>query len=362
MECSEKPIFHNYNRAELEQIKIEEPNETARRQVKKHWDALAKPLDGMGNFETITAQIGAIQGTEQIDIRKKAVLIFCADNGIVEEGVSQTGQEVTAAVAKSMARKGSSVCKMAESIGAETIPVDIGICGKESIPGVLDRKVRSGTRNFLKEPAMTEEETVRAVAAGVELVRDCKKQGYRILATGEMGIGNTTTSSAVTAALLQCEAEEVTGRGAGLTDQGLLRKQQAIRRALEKYDLWHADAFTVLRTVGGLDIAGLTGMCIGGAMWHVPVVLDGVISMAAALAAERLLPGVREYLIPSHLGKEPAAAKLAEALQLSPVIHAGMALGEGTGAVMMFPLLDMTLNIYGQSATFSDISVEQYKR
>lgn len=362
MECSEKPIFHNYNRAELEQIKIEEPNETARRQVKKHWDALAKPLDGMGNFETITAQIGAIQGTEQIDIRKKAVLIFCADNGIVEEGVSQTGQEVTAAVAKSMARKGSSVCKMAESIGAETIPVDIGICGKESIPGVLDRKVRSGTRNFLKEPAMTEEETVRAVAAGVELVRDCKKQGYRILATGEMGIGNTTTSSAVTAALLQCEAEEVTGRGAGLTDQGLLRKQQAIRRALEKYDLWHVDAFTVLRTVGGLDIAGLTGMCIGGAMWHVPVVLDGVISMAAALAAERLLPGVREYLIPSHLGKEPAAAKLAEALQLSPVIHAGMALGEGTGAVMMFPLLDMTLNIYGQSATFSDISVEQYKR
>ena len=362
MECSEKPIFHNYNRAELEQIKIEEPNETARRQVKKHWDALAKPLDGMGNFETITAQIGAIQGTEQIDIRKKAVLIFCADNGIVEEGVSQTGQEVTAAVAKSMARKGSSVCKMAESIGAETIPVDIGICGKECIPGVLDRKVRSGTRNFLKEPAMTEEETVRAVAAGIELVRDCKKQGYRILATGEMGIGNTTTSSAVTAALLQCEAEEVTGRGAGLTDQGLLRKQQAIRRALEKYDLWRADAFTVLRTVGGLDIAGLTGMCIGGAMWHVPVVLDGVISMAAALAAERLLPGVREYLIPSHLGKEPAAAKLAEALQLSPVIHAGMALGEGTGAVMMFPLLDMTLNIYGQSATFSDISVEQYKR
>lgn len=362
MECSEKPIFHNYNRAELEQIKIEEPNETARRQVKKHWDALAKPLDGMGNFETITAQIGAIQGTEQIDIRKKAVLIFCADNGIVEEGVSQTGQEVTAAVAKSMARKGSSVCKMAESIGAETIPVDIGICGKESIPGVLDRKVRSGTRNFLKEPAMTEEETVRAVAAGIELVRDCKKQGYRILATGEMGIGNTTTSSAVTAALLQCEAEEVTGRGAGLTDQGLVRKQQAIRRALEKYDLWHADAFTVLRTVGGLDIAGLSGMCIGGAMWHVPVVLDGVISMAAALAAEWLLPGVREYLIPSHLGKEPAAAKLAEALQLSPVIHAGMALGEGTGAVMMFPLLDMTLNIYGQSATFSDISVEQYKR
>ena len=289
-----------------------------------------------------------------IDIHKKGVLIFCADNGIVEEGVTQSGQEVTLAVAKSMARKGSSVCKMAQSIGAETIPVDIGINSEESIPGVLDRKVRPGTRNFLKEPTMTEEETVRAIVTGIKLVQDCKEKGYGLLATGEMGIGNTTTSSAVTAALLQCEAGEVTGRGAGLTDQGLTRKQQVVRTALETYDLWHADAFTVLQTVGGLDIAGLTGMCIGGALWHIPIVLDGVISMAAALVAE--------HLFPSHLGKEPAAVKLADALQLSPVIHAGMALGEGTGAVMMFTLLDMAMSIYGQSATFSEIAVEQYKR
>ena len=360
MECSEKPIFHNYTRQELAQIRITAPEEAVRSLVKKHWDTLAKPLDGMGSFETITAQIGAILGTEQIDLRKKGVLIFCADNGI--EGVSQTGQEVTLAVAKSMARKGSSVCKMAQSIGAETIPVDIGINSEESIPGVLDRKVRPGTRNFLKEPTMTEEETVRAIVTGIELVQDCKEKGYGLLATGEMGIGNTTTSSAVTAALLQCEAEEVTGRGAGLTDQGLTRKQQVVRTALETYDLWHADAFTVLQTVGGLDIAGLTGMCIGGALWHIPIVLDGVISMAAALVAEHLFPGVREYLLPSHLGKEPAAVKLADALQLSPVIHAGMALGEGTGAVMLFALLDMALSIYGQSATFSEIAVEQYKR
>ena len=362
MECSEKPVFHNYTRQELEQIRVETPDAEAARLVKKHWDTLAKPLDGMGSFETLTAQIGAIQGTAQIDLSKKAVLIFCADNGIVEEGVSQTGQEVTLAVAKSMAKKGSSVCRMAESIGAETIPVDIGINSKEKIPGVLDRKVCPGTRNFRKEPAMTEEETVRAVAAGMELVRDCRERGYGILATGEMGIGNTTTCSAVTAALLKCKAEEVTGRGAGLTDQGLMRKQRVIREALEKYDLWNADAFTVLQTVGGLDIAGLTGMCIGGALWHVPIVLDGVISMAAALVAERMFPGVREYLLPSHLGKEPAAVKLAGALQLSPVIHAGMALGEGTGAVMLFALLDMAMSIYGQSATFSQIEVEQYKR
>ena len=171
MECSEKPIFHNYTGQELAQIRITPPDEAVRKLVKKHWDTLAKPLDGMGSFETITAQIGAILGTEQIDLRKKGVLIFCADNGIVEEGVSQTGQEVTLAVAKSMARKGSSVCKMAQSIGAETIPVDIGINSEESIPGVLDRKVRPGTRNFLKEPTMTEEETVRAIVTGIELVR-----------------------------------------------------------------------------------------------------------------------------------------------------------------------------------------------
>ena len=332
--------------------------ETAR----QHWDAIAKPLHSLGRLEDLVVQLAGITGTANLPPRKKAVLIFCADNGIVEEGVSQTGQEVTLAVAKSMARKGSSVCKMAQSIGAETIPVDIGINSEESIPGVLDRKVRPGTRNFLKEPTMTEEETVRAIVTGIELVRECKEKGYGILATGEMGIGNTTTSSAVTAALLQCEAEEVTGRGAGLTDQGLTRKQQVVRTALETYDLWHADAFTVLQTVGGLDIAGLTGMCIGGALWHIPIVLDGVISMAAALVAERLFPGVREYLIPSHQGKEPAAVKLADALQLSPVIHAGMALGEGTGAVMMFTLLDMAMSIYGQSATFSEIEVEQYRR
>ena len=233
MVCSEKPVFHNYTVRELAQIRITPPDEAVRKLVKKHWDTLAKPLDGMGSFETITAQIGAILGTEVIDIRKKGVLLFCADNGIVEEGVTQSGQEVTLAVAKSMARKGSSVCRMAQSIGAETIPVDIGINSEESIPGVWNCKVCSGTRNFLKEPAMTEEETVRAIATGIGLVRECKEKDYGILATGEMGIGNTTTSSAVTAALLQCGAEEVTGRGAGLTDQGLARKQQVVRTALE---------------------------------------------------------------------------------------------------------------------------------
>lgn len=364
MECSEKPIFREYTKAELEALAKEmtEPDPKIRERIQSRWDHLAKPLDGMGSFETLTARIGAIQGTEDPRIGRKAVLILCADNGIVAEGISQSGQEVTAAVARSMAAGKSSVCRMAQSIGADTIPVDIGIRETAGIPGVRNCKIRPGTRNFHREPAMTEEETVRAIATGIELVRECAAEGYDLLATGEMGIGNTTTSSAVTAALLHCTAEEVTGRGAGLDDEGLLRKQTMIREALERYRLYTADPLTVLQTVGGLDIAGLAGICIGGALYHVPVVLDGVISMAAALAAERLLPGVGEYLLPSHLGREPAAARLAEALGMEPVIHAGLALGEGTGAVMLFPLLSMAMSIYGQSATFSEIAVAQYER
>ena len=219
-----------------------------------------------------------------------------------------------------------------------------------------------GTGNIACGSAMTREEAECAVAQGKTLVQTMTQRGYRMIATGEMGIGNTTTSSAVTAALLWEPAERVTGRGAGLNDAGLLRKQCIVTEAIQKYDLAHADALTILETVGGLDLAGLTGMCIGGALYHVPIVLDGIISMAAALTAERLVPGTKAYLLPSHKGKEPAAALLAEALDMEPVIAGGLALGEGTGAVMMFSLLDLAMSIYEANTTFSDIQVEQYTR
>ena len=183
-----------------------------------------------------------------------------------------------------------------------------------------------------------------------------------MLATGEMGIGNTTTSSAVAAALLDCDVTEVTGRGAGLCDEKLVWKRRVIAEALERYRLRGEEPLRVLCTVGGFDIAGLAGVCIGGALFHVPIVLDGVISMVAALTAERLIPGTRACLIPSHKGKEPAVEKLATELGLEPVIDASMALGEGTGAVMMMALLDMALCIYKDRTTFSDIAVAQYER
>lgn len=362
MECWEKPIWNNFTREELGRITIESPREGIRKKVLQNWDNVAKPIDGMGRFEALTAQIGAITGTDIIDISKKAVIIMCADNGITEEGISQSGQEVTAAVAESMGKGRSCVGRMARMAGADTIPVDIGINCKEPIPGVIARKIRCGTRNFSKEPAMTERETVSAIATGIDLVFSCKEAGYTILATGEMGIGNTATSSAVTAALLKCEAHKVTGKGAGLSDTGLWHKQQVISEAIKKYDLYRADALTVLRTVGGLDIAGLAGVCIGGAICRIPVVLDGAISMAAALLAERLVPDTKAYYIPSHKGKEPVAEAIAEELGLEPVIDGKLALGEGTGAVMMFSLLDIALSVYQDKTTFEDIQIEQYKR
>lgn len=211
---------------------------------------------------------------------------------------------------------------------------------------------------------MTEEEALQALSVGIDLVRECKDKGYQLIGTGEMGIGNTTTSSMLVAALTGRTAEEVTGRGAGLNDAGLLRKQQVIAQALEKYEkeIRSAHALSMLAAFGGLDIAGMAGVCIGGALYHVPVVLDGLISSVAALVAERIVPGVREFVLPSHLSKEPAAKWIAEELKLHPVIDAGLGLGEGTGGVMLFSLLDLALALYEDQTTFDTMEIAQYER
>ena len=200
-------------KAELDSIKILPLEDSWYRKVKEKLDGIAKPLDGLGKFEHLIAQIGAIEKTTKISIQKKAVLVMCADNGVVEEQVSQSGKEVTLAVAKAMGVNNSSVGKMAAVAGVDVIPVDIGIDTDEVIPGVLPRKVAKGTKNFAKEPAMTEEEVLKAIETGIQLVQQCHREGYEIFATGEMGIGNTTTSTAVAAALLDLEVEQVTGKG-----------------------------------------------------------------------------------------------------------------------------------------------------
>lgn len=348
----------------MEKLKIIPPDAQIYAQVKASWDKIAKPLDGLGQFETMFAQIGAITGSSSLSIEKKVILTMCADNGIVAEGVSQSGQEVTAVVAGFMGQQASSVGKMARRSGVDVIPVDIGINTKETLPGVRDCKVMQGTRDFLQEPAMTEEEALQALSVGIDLVRECKDKGYQLIGTGEMGIGNTTTSSAVATALLREDVKKMTGRGAGLDDERLKQKCSVIEQALKKYGLREndMDAFTVLQTVGGYDIAALTGVFIGGAVYGVPIVLDGIISMTAALVAVRIRPEVREFLIPSHESREPAVQTLMEALQVTPVIQGDMALGEGTGAVMMMKLLDMAAAVYQEMRTFSDAKIDPYER
>ena len=338
-------------------------------EIKAGWDKVAKPLDSLGSFEEFLSRIGAIQGKRVPDVDQSRVIVCCADNGIVEEGVSQCGQEVTAVCAESIAGGRSSVAIMAKQAGVDILCVDVGMNTDQKLNGVRNEKIRKGTRNFRKEPAMTADEVERAICVGMKLVSESKEAGYAILGIGEMGIGNTTTSSAVTAALLGLPASIVTGRGAGLNDEGFFRKKAIIQEALCRYG-YQAErsssgkelALDALEKMGGLDLACMAGICLGGAKYHVPIVLDGFISLAAALVACWIEPKVAEYLIPSHSGKEPAMKEIEKELGLQPVIYARMALGEGTGAVMMLQLLRTANAVYKYSVSFEGAGIGQYER
>jgi len=333
----------------------------AMEQARRHWDSLAKPLGGLGAVEDAVVRIAGMTGSAKVDLSKRAVVVMCADNGVVCEGVTQTGQEVTAIVTENMSHAASSVCLMARCAHADVFPVDIGVARPVTGERILQRCVRRSTGNIAKGPAMTRGEAVEAVETGVQLVRELKEQGYRLLATGEMGIGNTTTSSAVLSALLGVAPSQVTGRGAGLSSEGLERKIRAVESALAVNRPDPADPLDVLSKVGGLDIAGLTGVFLGGAALHIPVLVDGFISSVAALLAARLCPAAVDYMLGSHASGEPAGAMVLEELGLSPFLRAGMRLGEGTGAVAVMPLLDMGLAVYDNMPTFEATEIEAYQ-
>jgi len=254
----------------------------------------------------------------------------------------------------------ASVSVMAKACGADVFNVDVGMV--DTVIGLRDCKLMRGTGDMTEGPAMSRKIAVKAVMIGVEMVRELKNKGYRLIATGEAGIGNTTAASAVCAVLLSCSAQEVTGRGAGLDDAGLCRKIAAIEQAITVNKPNAMDSLDVLHKVGGLDIAAMAGVFLGGSLYRMPIVMDGFISGAAALVAVRLRPDVKGYILPSHESEEPGAHFLMKEFGFSPVIQAGMRLGEGTGAVALFPLLDMAQAVYRDAATFADIQVEQYKR
>lgn len=340
--------------------KIKPVNDTAYTACLEHFDGVAKPVGSLGRLETLLARIAAVYADENIELDKKCVLVFCADNGVVAEGVAQSGADVTTAIAEMMAAGKSSVCVMAKACGAQVFVVDVGM--RDTVKGLLNRKLAQGTGNIATGPAMSRKMATAAIELGAELSRQRRAEGFRLIATGEAGIGNTTTASAMASVLLGSTVVEVTGRGAGLTDEGLARKRAAIERAITQNHPDPEDPLDILCKLGGLDIAAMTGAFLGGAAYGVPVVMDGMISAVAALCAVRLEPRVHGYIIPSHVSAEPAGRLLCEALGLEPVLHADMRLGEGTGAVALFPLLDMAATVYHRAATFAEIAVDVYKR
>ena len=329
--------------------------------AKAHWDTIAKPLGSLGLLERVVTKIAAITGFPDVHLNKRAVIVLCADNGVVREGISQSGSDVTMLVAENLTKKQTSVCHMASYARADVIPVDMGMAKRLTNPLLVDHHIADGTKNITEGPAMTREQTYLAIEAGIELVKNCAAQGYAIIATGEMGIGNTTTSSAVASVLLHKPVPEVTGRGAGLSDSSLIRKIGVIEKAIAINKPDPGDAFDILTKLGGFDIAGMTGLFLGGALYRIPIIIDGIISAVSALIASRLCPASLNTMLASHVSNEPAGWMLLEALKLHPIITAEMRLGEGSGAVALLPLLDMALCVYHGSSSFSEIGLEAYR-
>lgn len=322
-----------------------------------HWDNIAKPLGSLGLLEDMIVKIAGIQGRPDVRIDKRAVLVMCADNGVLAQGVAQTPGEITAVMARVIAAGRSSVCIMGDRAGADIVTVDMGMFKPLPEAGLLDRRIAAGTKDMTQGPAMSRQEAQRAILAGVDLVADKKAQGYDLLLTGEMGIGNTTTSSALAAPLLGMEVEAVTGRGAGLSDQGLDRKIRAIEKALAVNQPDPEDPLDLLHKLGGFDIAALCGVFLGGALHGLPVLIDGFISAVSALLALRICPWANKIMLASHLSAEPASRAVLDALGLSPLVQAGMRLGEGTGAVAALPLMDMALAVYRDLITYQAIGM-----
>ena len=342
-------------------IKAKPLSEAARREAIRRWDAVAKPLRSMGRFEDMTAQIAAIQGTADISLRPRCALIFCGDHGVVRQGVTQTDSSVTARVAASIAEGSSNISLMAAAADTDVLAVDMGMQEPLSMPGLLSCRLGPGTDDLSAGPAMRRTQAEQGLRIGRNLAGKMKDQGYRILAVGEMGIGNTTAAAAMASVLLQLPSDELTGRGAGLSDAALEKKKAAVRQAIRVNQPDPSDPVGVLAALGGFEIAGMAGAFLGAAEHGIPAVIDGAISAAAALTAVRICPEAREFMLPSHLGRVTVARRVMEALDMQPVLHGGMALGEGTGAVMLFPLLDMAAALYRGAHTFESLKMDAYQ-
>jgi nicotinate-nucleotide--dimethylbenzimidazole phosphoribosyltransferase len=338
---------------------IEMPNAQVIEDAKKYLDGLAKPLGSLGRLEDIAAQIAGITGTIHPKIHKKCTIVMSADHGIVEEGIACAPPEVTAIQTINMLKNLTGICVISECNGSDIRVVDIGVKVDLNHPKLIKRKIRYGTANFAKGPAMEREEVIRALNVGIDMVRELVEEGYDLLGTGEMGIGNTSCSSAVCMAFTGCTAEIAVGKGGGITEEAFLLKKKVITGALELNNPLIKDPLDVLTKVGGLDLVGMTGCFLGAAYYRVPIVIDGFISAAAALAAYRLNPIVREYMIPSHMSKEPGYVRIMQELGLDPIFHLNMRLGEGTGCPIAFSVIETALAVMNNMATFEQAMINE---
>ena len=324
----------------------------------ERWDSLTKPKKSLGMLEDLVARVVAVREEELPALGGKEVFVFAGDHGVVSEGVSAYPQEVTGLMVRNFLKGGAGINVLARCAGARVSIIDVGVKDDLSdLTGLIHKNVRRGTRNMAKGPAMTREETETAMDIGVEMAEAAFGRGNFMIATGEMGIGNTTPSAALFAGLLPVTVDEVAGRGTGLDDAGVKNKRDVIAGALEKNREAMEGPLSALAAVGGLEIAGICGLCIGGAARRMVVVVDGFISTAGALAAMRLNPAVRDYLFFSHRSAEMGHRVFFEKEGIRPILDLDMRLGEGTGAVLGMQIIENALSVYREMATFMEMGI-----
>ena len=335
-------------------------DEAAMGAARARLDRLTKPQGSLGRLEELAIRLAGITGTPRPTLGRKAVVVMAADHGVAAEGVSAYPQEVTGQMVLNFLAGGAAINVLARRAGARVVVVDVGVAvDLPAHEALVSRKVAHGTSNMAKGPAMSEEEMVAAIVAGMEVVEAEAERGLDLVATGDMGIGNTTASSAIVAAITGRRPAEVTGRGTGIDDAGLARKVAVIELALQVNHPRRDDPLDVLARVGGLEIAGLVGVILAAAARRIPVLIDGFISGAAALVATELCPPVREYLIAAHSSVEIGHRIMLERMELAPYLNLNLRLGEGTGAAMLMHLVDDALAILGEMATFGEAGVAE---
>jgi len=328
--------------------------------VQAHLDNLTKPRGSLGRLEEIARRYCLARGSAQPEMGKKVIYTFAADHGVAAEGVSAFPPEVTVQMVKNMLAEGAAVNVLARQATAEVRVVDIGVNAPlDDVTGLLRHKIAPGTENIARGPAMTGAQCRQALEVGMQLAVQAADEGATLLGTGEMGIGNTTPSAALLAALLPCEVEAVTGLGTGITPERLAHKQTVVRRALQANEQDLGDPIGALSAVGGFEIAGICGLILGATAHRVPTVVDGFISTAAALTAWRLCPDVKDYLFYSHLSAEAGHREFFEQMGVRPLLDLEMRLGEGTGAALAMFVIEAALKTYHEMATFDTAGVDR---